>query len=83
MKTTELQLSNKKALIVEMKAVVDSFYSNLSNKISSIKKKHVREIIEQKTQLKNTMRAGKSANSCKKDPESGIVESTTCVVQRK
>ena len=75
MKTTELQFSNNKALIVEMKAVVDSFYSNLSNKISSIKKEHLREIIEQKAQLKYTMRAGKSANSCKKDSETGIIGS--------
>ena len=52
MKTTATQLSYKEALITGMKEFVDEFYSEISVKISSMKKEQKREIRDIKSKMK-------------------------------
>lgn len=59
-------VSYQKVLLEEMKALVDAFYSDMSNKISSIKREQQRAIREKETQLKYDTRHSKSAE-CRKE----------------
>ena len=52
LKTTVTQLSYKEALITGMKEFVDEFYSEISVKISSMKKEQKREIRDIKGKMK-------------------------------
>ena len=57
LKTTVTQLSYKEALIAGMKEFVDEFYSEISVKMSSVKKEQKREIRD----IKGKMKSGTSA----------------------
>lgn len=58
-----------------MIAFVDSFYEDMSEKISSIKKELQQEILNKKARPKCAFRVGRSADSSKRDTESSIVGS--------
>ncbi|XP_022801144.1 uncharacterized protein LOC111338866 [Stylophora pistillata] len=74
-RTTELQCSYRKALKREMMAFVDSFYEDMSKKISSIKKELQQEILNKKARPKSTVQVDRSAESSKRDTESSLLGS--------
>lgn len=69
MKTSTSKLAYKDALLTEMKDFVDSFYHEMSKKISSIRKEQVREIKDGRTNVKRWTRASKFGNLFKKCPD--------------
>ena len=69
MKTTATQFSYKEALILDMKEFVDKFYSEMSVKISRMKKEQKRRIRDFKDKLKTATSASKSMNLFKQSKE--------------
>ena len=65
----ETQLSYKEALITDMKEFVDEFYSEMSAKISSIKKEQKQEIRDIKDKMKTATSAYRSVNPFKQSKE--------------
>lgn len=60
------KLAYKEALVTEMKEFVDTFYSEMSKKISSIRKEQIQDIIKERRKIKDFARACKWAKLSKK-----------------
>ena len=69
LKTTASQFSYKEALILDMKEFVDKFYSEMSVKISRMKKEQKRRIGDFKDKLKTVTSASRSMNLFKQSKE--------------
>ena len=67
--TTAAQLCYKEALILDMKEFVDEFYSEMSVKISSMKKEQKREIRDLKDKMKTATSVSRSINLFKQSKE--------------
>lgn len=68
-KTTATQFAYKEALITDMREFVDEFYSEMSVKISSIKREQKREIRDIKDKMKSATRASRSGDLFKQSSE--------------
>ena len=69
LKTTGTQFSYREALITDMKEFVDEFYSEMSVKISSIKKEQEREIRDIKNKMKPATPASRPFNLFRQSKE--------------
>lgn len=69
MKTTATQFAYKEALITDMREFVHEFYSEMSVKISSIKREQKREIKDIKDKMKSATRASRSGDLFKQSSE--------------
>lgn len=63
------QFSYKEALILDMKEFVDEFYSEMSVKISTMKREQKRKIRDLKDKMKTAMSASRSINLFKQSKE--------------
>ena len=77
LKTTAAQFSYKEALVTDMKEFVDEFYSEMSVKISSIKKEQKREIRDIKNKMKPATPASRSFNFFRQSKEYNVNSNLT------
>lgn len=69
LRTSTTQLSYKEALILDMKEFVDEFYSDMSVKLSTMKREQKREIRDLKDKMKTATSACRSNNLFKQSKE--------------
>lgn len=77
MKASSSHFAYKVCLVKEMKEFVDAFYSDMSNKICSIREVQKRKISQIKAQRKYLTKRAASAKYCKDNPDSILSSSDT------